>query len=213
MNKIMWILFVSVCFLVCRNVPEQNQWVELFDGKTLNGWWNPYEWGKAWVEDGEVRLLADKKFFLVTDSTYEDFIFTAEILMPEGRSNSGFMFRCHVDTNHVYGYQAEVDPSERKWSGGLYDEGRRQWLNPVRGDSASVAAFRARAGEAFKRHEWNKYRIECRGDSLKISVNDVLTTAYSDTVDAEGYIGLQHHGEAGKVYRFRNIRILELNGG
>ena len=127
--------------------------------------------------------------------------------MPEGKANSGFMFRCHVAKNKVFGYQAEVDPSDRKWSGGLYDEGRRKWLNPKKGDKASEKAFTDRAGDCFKRGEWNTYRIQCEGDRLRIWVNDTLTTDFRDKVDAQGPLAIQHHGEKGKTYRFRNIRV------
>jgi len=185
-------------------------WKALFDGKTLAGWTNPYEWGKIWVESGEIRLQADKKLFLLTEKKYRDFIFEAEIKMPEGKSNSGFMFRCHQQPNKVWGYQAEVDPSDRQWSGGLYDEGRRGWLNPRREDENSVQAFVTATKGAFKRHDWNRYRIHCVGDNIRIYVNGVMTTDYVDTKDREGYLAIQHHGEKGKVYRFRNLRIREL---
>lgn len=191
--------------------PQTGDWRGLFDGKTLNGWRNPYDWGEAWVENGEIRMRANKKMFLVTDATFRDFTLEAEVMLPDSASNSGIMFRCHVEKNRVYGYQAEADPTRRKWSGGLYDEGRRKWLHPVDGDSASGRAFRATMGDAFIPGAWNRYRIEALGDSLKIFLNDRLTTAHRDTVDREGHIGLQHHGEAGKVYRFRNIRIRVLS--
>jgi len=187
-------------------------WVDLFDGETLNGWMNPYDWGEAEVVDGEIRLTADKKFFLVTEDTYSDFIFEAEVRLPEGKSNSGFMFRCHVEPNKVWGYQAEVDASDRAWSGGLYDEGRRGWLYPQKpNDSPSGNAFREKTEGSFKRYDWNKYRIHAEGTRLRIYVNDVLCTDYTDDMDAKGHIALQHHGEDGQVYRFRNIRIKELN--
>lgn len=186
-------------------------WTPLFDGRTLKGWTNPYEWGKAWVEDGQILLQADKKFFLTTEKTYRDFIFEAEVKMPEGDSNSGFMFRCHVEKNNVFGYQAEVDPSARQWSGGLYDEGRRLWLVPLQNDANSAKAFIQRTEGAFDRDGWNRYRIHCVGPSLRIYVNDVLTTDTVDTVDREGYLAIQHHGEKGKIYRFRNLRIRELS--
>lgn len=185
-------------------------WRELFDGRTLAGWYNPYEWGEAWVEDGEVRLRADRKFFLVTRDSFADFELEAEVMVPELPSNSGIMFRAHVEPNDVYGYQAEVDPTARRWSGGLYDEGRRLWLHPAQGDSAAGVAFREGPGGAFDPSGWNRYRIRAVGDSLTIHVNDRLTTAYRDTVDRVGVIGLQHHGEAGKVYRFRNVRVREV---
>jgi len=189
---------------------DQAGWTSLFDGKTTAGWTNPYDWGEVWVENGEIRLRSSKKFFLLTKKKYRDFILEVEIKMPEGKSNSGIMFRCHKKHNRVWGYQAEVDPSARQWSGGLYDEGRRGWLNPSKKDPATQKAFVEKTKGAFKRHDWNHYRIECKGDHIRIYVNGVLTTDYHDSMDREGYIGLQHHGEKGQVYRFRNIRIKEI---
>lgn len=184
----------------------------LFDGKTLTGWKNAYTWGKAEVVNGEIHLTGDKKFFVVTEKTYGDFVFEGEVLLPEGQANSGFMFRAHVEPNKVFGYQAEVDGDEkRKWSGGLYDEGRRTWfISPKKGDKDSESAFRARAGDAFKRNDWNTYRITCKGNKLKIEVNGVTTTDIEDSTDASGVIAIQHHGEKGKTYKFRNLKIKEL---
>lgn len=196
----------------CSTAQSKDEgWTDLFDGKTLSGWHNPYDWGEATVVDGEIHLLAGKKFFLCTEKTYSDFILEVDLKMPEGKSNSGVMFRCHVEPNKVYGYQAECDPTDRAWSGGLYDEGRRQWLNPLKPDnSASADAFREKTKGSFKRHDWNTYRIKAEGDRLQIWVNEVLCTDYTDSVDANGHIAIQHHGEKGQTYAFRNIRIREL---
>ena len=188
-------------------------WESLFDGKTTEGWKNPYTWGKVWVEDEEIRLQADRRFFLVTEKTYGDFEFEAQIKMPEGKANSGFMFRCHASENKVFGYQTEVDPSDRKWSGGLYDEARRGWIWPKKGDAEKIKAFRDQAGDTFDRMKWNTYRIRCQGDHLQIWVNDVKTTDLKDATDSEGHIGIQHHGEKGKIYRFRKLRIRSLASG
>jgi len=38
----------------------------------------------------------------------------------------------------------------------------------------------------------------------------VVTTDIEDDADAEGVIGIQHHGEKGQTYKFRNLRIKEL---
>ncbi|MBM4024771.1 MAG: DUF1080 domain-containing protein [Planctomycetes bacterium] len=196
--------------LVVSGSDTAESWIPLFDGQTLTGWTNPYDWGKAWVENGEILLQADKKFFLVTEKRCRDFVFEGEVKMPEGKSNSGFMFRCHVQPNRVFGYQAEVDPSDRQWSGGLYDEGRRGWLHPIQKAPNSTKAFVARTKGAFQREGWNRYRIHCVGPSIRIYVNDVLTTDYVDTMDREGHLAIQHHGEKGQIYRFRNLRVREL---
>jgi hypothetical protein len=191
---------------------SEDEFVPLFDGKTMSGWRNPYEWGTIEVKDGEIHLTGEKKFFVVTEKTYSDFIFEGDVLLPEGKANSGFMFRAHVQPNKVFGYQAEVDgDANRKWSGGLYDEGRRMWfISPIKGNKESEDAFRARAGDAFKRNDWNTYRITCQGKRLKIEVNGVVTTDVEDDMDASGVIAIQHHGEKGATYRFRNLRIKEL---
>ena len=213
-----WISILTAC-LLAGSTSFAGEWTELFNGKDLAHWQNPYDWGKAEVVDGEIHLTTEKsKWFLSTVKEYSDFIFEVEVKMPEGKCNSGFLFRSHKSKNKMFGYQAEVDPSGRNWSGGLYDEGRRKWfISPNRDHAASaeakeqsIAAFVERAGDCFKRHDWNKYRIECRGGHIKISVNGVTTTDIHDQEDAKGYIALQHHGEKGQIYRFRNIRIMEL---
>jgi hypothetical protein len=213
-----WISILAAC-LLAGSPSFAGEWIDLFNGKDLANWENPYDWGKAEVVDGEIHLTTEKsKWFLSTVKEYSDFIFEVEVKMPEGKCNSGFLFRSHKSKNRMFGYQAEVDPSGRKWSGGLYDEGRRGWFISPNRDHAkskeakeqSIAAFVERAGDCFKRHDWNKYRIECRGGHIKISVNGVTTTDIHDQKDAKGYIALQHHGEKGQIYRFRNIRIMEL---
>ena len=197
---------------IAAEKPSADGFTPLFDGKTLNGWKNPYSWGKSEVVNGEIHLTGDKKFFLVTEKTYSDFVFEGEVLLPKGTANSGFMFRAHVEPNKVFGYQSEVDGDpKRAWSGGLYDEGRRMWfISPIKGNAASEAEFRKRAGNTFKRDDWNTYRITCKGNSIKIEVNGVVTTDVEDGMDASGVIGIQHHGEKGQTYKFRNLRIKEL---
>ncbi len=202
--------------------PAQAAWEPLFKDASLSNWENPFDWGKAEYDNGVVSLTSEKgKWFLVTKDEYANFVFEGQILMPENNGNSGFMFRCQKAKNKVWGYQAEVDTSDRQWSGGLYDEGRRKWFispNRDQADSqeeanASIQAFRNRAGDAFKQGQWNTYRIVCIGPRIQIYVNDVLTTDIVDQIDLKGPIGIQHHGEKGLVYKFRNLRIKDLGAG
>jgi glycerol-3-phosphate dehydrogenase (NAD(P)+) len=46
---------------------------------------------------------------------------------------------------------------------------------------------------------------------IAIEVNGVVTTDVEDDKDASGVIGIQHHGEKGQTYKFRNLRIKELD--
>lgn len=196
----------------------------LFNGTNLAGWRNPYPHGESKVVDGEIHLLADKKFFLVTEKKYSDFRLSVEIHLPEGEANSGVMFRCHVDPSavkKVYGYQAECDGSERRWSGGLYDESRRGWIWPstqgrstdqfLQHSEESKQFFaEPRIRDALNRNGWNRFTITCVKDLITIELNGIQTVRFRDATDASGFIGIQHHGEKGQTYRFRNLFIKEL---
>jgi hypothetical protein len=193
----------------------------LFNGKNLEGWTNPYEYGEASVVEGEIHLKGTRKFFLVTEKKYADFILVVEIKLPPGTANSGVMFRAHAKPNSVFGYQAECDGSDRRWSGGLYDEGRREWIWPsmtgrskpeflVHEKESQEHFKKPEIRDALRREDWNRYVIECRGDHIQISINGTLITDLHDSMDAEGIIGLQHHGEKDQIYKFRNVFIKEL---
>ena len=213
--------------LTRRNPEDSAKWLvrdgfkPLFNGKDLRGWTNPYDHGQAKIVNGEIHLTGNKKFFLVTKKKYSDFELVADIKLPAGKANSGIMFRCHVQPNRVFGYQAEVDGSDRRWSGGLYDEGRRQWIWPsttgrskekflVHEENSKAFFAKPDVRDALKRDSWNRYEVICRKDHIVIYVNGVKTTDIKDDMDATGFIGLQHHGEKGQTYQFRNVYIKEL---
>ncbi|MEO9947300.1 MAG: DUF1080 domain-containing protein [Paraglaciecola sp.] len=220
--------------LVTNVYSLQAQDVALIDPQ-LSNFQNVYNYGVAEVVDGVIEIYSTGNFFLLTKKTYKDFVFKAEVKMPnvEEYNNSGIIFRAQLKPTkdgyqEAVGYQAEVDPSDRKWSGGLYDQARRDWLHPthptrshpdhhfIRDISPQWSEERRKA---YKANEWNQYRIECRGSNIKIYLNDVLTTHIIDTKDAEGLIGLQHHGskelastgKTNNVVLFRNVTIKELD--
>ena len=202
------LLMLSSCL-----IGGEKGWVNLFNGKDLSGWENPYDWGEASVVDGMIELVGNKKFFLSSKKEYTNFEFTAEVKLPKGKANSGFLFRSQRKPNgQMFGYQAEVDGAERRWSGGLYDEGRRGWIQPIKpvDDPRNAKTWTEEKRNALKRNDWNQYRIKCVGEKLQVWVNGINTLDISDDLDSRGYFGLQHHGEKGQVYRFRNIKIKEL---
>lgn len=207
------LLFTGTACTAEPTAKKDDGWHNLL-GDDLSQWTNPYSYGEAKFVDGEVLLTANKKFFMVTKEKFANFVFEGEIHLPEGKANSGIMFRCHVEPGKVFGYQAECDGSDRKWSAGLYDEGRRGWIWPTKkGPEAepSQARFKKPAiAGALKRSGWNLYRITCIGSKIKIELNDITITELEDDTDASGPFGIQHHGENGQTYRFRNLRVKKL---
>ncbi|WP_440877021.1 3-keto-disaccharide hydrolase [Thalassotalea sp. PLHSN55] len=207
--------------------------ISLLD-KDLSQFHNIYPHGEAVYNNGELILKSTDNWFFTTKKTYRDFVLTADIKMPDvgEYSNSGIMFRGQaVETpkgTAAMGYQAEVDPSARQWSGGFYDQGRRKWLHPLHKTRSHpdedfmmnyLPQWTPEMANAYQHLAWNTYRIECRGNEIKIFVNDVLTTHVLDNKAQQGFIGFQHHGSkvlkatgaTQNLVRFRNIYITELS--
>jgi hypothetical protein len=192
---------------------QGGKWQNLFNGKDLKGWKQLN--GKAIysVKNGEIvgtTVLSEPNSFLATEKNYGDFIFEVEYKLDKD-FNSGIQFRSQSKPDYqngrVYGYQMEVDPSPRRWSGGVYEEGRRGWLYPL--------DLNPGAQNAYKANDWNKYRIECRGSEIRTFVNGKAAAHVIDAELPSGFIALQVHGigkkqeDAGKNIRWRNIRIIE----
>lgn len=189
---------------------QNTKWQNLFNGKDLKGWKQLNGKAKYEVVNGEIvgtTVANTPNSFLTTEKNYGDFIFEVELLV-DNSMNSGIQFRSESKADYmngrVHGYQAEVDPSDRAYSGGLYDEARRGWLYPM--------DVNPKGKTAFKKGEWNKYRIECIGNSIRTWVNGVPTASLIDDLTPSGFIALQVHSigkndEPGKQIRWRNIRI------
>lgn len=205
----------------------------LFNGEDLTGWQQHGGSAKYTVEDGMIVGTAvpdTPNSFLCTDRHYANFVLELELKI-DGELNSGIQIRSHVaksptvfQTNNadgtvrektipvgrVHGYQVEVDPSERAWSGGIYDEGRRGWLYTLQGDEHQAAR------EAFLLGQWNTFRIVAVGHSIRTWVNGVPVANLVDDMSTAGFIALQVHGigkhpePVGKQIRWRNLQIREL---
>jgi len=173
--------------------------VEVFDRATLAGWRaiGDAHWS---VDNGAIvgEVGGGSQSFLVSEASYGDFVLEISVLndLP---GNSGIQVRSHQnEQGRVFGYQAEIDPSSRGWSGGLYDEGRRGWLQTLEGRSAR-GAFRPRS--------WNTYRIECFGPHIRTWVNGFPCVDYIDALDHEGFIGLQVHSGKDTKVRWKYLRL------
>jgi len=190
---------------------ESEKWQSLFDGKTLNGWIQ--RGGKAIykVEDGAIvgtTVENTRNSFLCTEKNYSNFILELDFkVAPE--LNSGVQIRSNslkeYKDGQVHGYQVEIDPSTRAFTGGIYDEGRRGWLYDLKNNEA--------ARKAFKQGEWNHFRVEAIGPSIKTWLNGTAAADLTDTMTATGFIALQVHSSKSEKpleVRWRNIRIQEV---
>ncbi len=203
---------ILVSMLSTAQAPEKG-WQNLFNGKDLSGWKRLGGTADYKVENGIIvgrTVVNSRNTFLVTEKEYGDFVLEADIWVEDEEGNAGIQTRSHFDPaafngeGRVYGRQCEVDPTPRRWSGGIYDEGRRDWLYPMQ--------LNAQAQNAYKKGEYNHYKVECIGNEMKTWVNGIATAYVVDTIDAKGFIGLQVHSikspeQAGKKVCFKNVRI------
>ncbi len=205
-------LLFFITLLLISSCAEKSKWKPLFNGTNLSGWTQVQGEAPYTIEDGAIVGTAVKNTpnsFLATDQSYSDFILELEIFW-DSDMNSGVQIRSNQDPDYrngnVHGYQIELDPSDRGFSGGVYDEQRRMWLYPV--------SRNPQAKGAMKRGEWNTYRIEAIGNSINTWINGIQCARLVDDMTSSGFIALQVHsignnsGLEGTQVRWRNIRIL-----
>jgi len=209
-RKILLSLILLFPVLLVAQKKDASKWINLFNGKDLRGW-KPLN-GRATYEaqNGEIigtTVSGEPNSFLATEQTYGDFILELEFKVDQ-TMNSGIQFRSEskpeFKNGRVHGYQYEIDPSARAWSGGIYDEARREWLYPLEYNPA--------AKTAFKPNQWNAVRIEAIGSTIRTFLNGVPTAHLVDDLTLNGFIALQVHAIAkeqtpGKQIHWRNIRI------
>jgi len=215
-------ILALLCAAPFSNAQEDGPWITLFDGATLNGFIKRGGTAPYRVEDGAIvgttvpgtnvngkRVSGTDNTFLCTERHYGDFILELEFKVDPGM-NSGVQIRSNsfewFKNGRVHGYQVEIDPSDRAWTGGIYDEARRGWLFNLEG--------KEEARKAFKQNEWNHFRIEARGENIKTWVNGVPVADLDDFMTQRGFIALQVHAskdDETKEIRWRNIRIIDLD--
>jgi hypothetical protein len=157
---------------------------------------------------------------------YKDFELEFEVNVDDAL-NSGVQVRSHVakagdpvlkgskagkalPVDRMYGPQCEI--AVNGTAGDFYDEARRAvWWTDV----TNTQAMRTDATKAaFKKGEWNKYRIVVKGDRYQSWVNGVPVADFQQPDDPEGFIGFQVHqvkkGTGPFSVRWRNVRFREM---
>jgi hypothetical protein len=205
--------FVLLCLLASSSY-AQPPWKEIFNGKDLSGWNQLGGTAKYYVEKGMLvgeAVPNSPNSFLVTEKQYSDFILEFDIYL-DADINSGVQIRSNsrpdFQNGRVHGYQVEVDPSPRAFSGGIYDEANRQWLYPISRNPSAAPAYR--------HAQWNTYHIEAIGNEINTWINGIHCARLVDDLTSTGFIGLQVHSIdneklIGSKIKWRNVKILTSN--
>jgi hypothetical protein len=195
-------------------VASEGGWIELFNGKNLDGWEQINGSARYEARDGVIvgtSVPNSPNSFLCTKKKYSDFELQFEVKV-DPRLNSGVQIRSESKPEYrkgrVHGYQVEI--AIGGFSGGIYDEGRRgKFLNA----EESTEEIR----KLLKKDQWNQYRVLCQGNRFQTWVNGVKVTDLKDDMTRTGFIGLQVHGvgklEEPLTVQWRNLRLRELPAG
>lgn len=207
-------LFILLTFSSISELQSQNSWKDLFNSKDLKGWKQLGGTAKYYIDRGVLvgeAVPNSPNSFLVTEEMYGDFILEFDIYL-DTEINSGVQIRSNstpdFQKGRVHGYQVEVDPSARAFSGGIYDEAKRLWLYPISRNPG--------AAQAYKQAQWNTYHIEAIGNEINTWINGIHCARLVDDAVAKGFIGLQVHSIdneklIGAKIKWRNLRILTSN--
>lgn len=211
-------LVLSLIFFYCSSRSQtRGHWESLFDGRSLKGWKKGAGNAEYAVQNGAIvgtTVMSSSNSFLITEKEFANFVLELDAKIDDTTSNSGIQLRSHLDPagnngqGKVYGYQYELDPSSRRWTAGIYDEGRRDWLYPL--------SLNQDAQNAFRLNEYNKIKVECFGNTIRTWINGTPAAMVVDTFDKKGFIGLQVHAvskpeDAGKKVYFKNIRLMPIS--
>jgi hypothetical protein len=209
--------FMSMLALVLAAGPPQSapgdKWVELFNGKTLDGWEVVGDGVWMVLRDGTLLGQCDPRkpclhqSWLYTKKEFGEFDLRLEYWTRLG-GNSGVSIR---DTSRArYAHGAEWDPNRTPSHIGYeiqIGEGSGKGYNV----SGSVYLLDAAKSGVQRDSDWNTLAIESRNDLIRVKLNGQVVSEHPGLAERSktGPIGLQLHDRS-TIIMFRNIRIREI---
>lgn len=190
-------IVVGMAAFMCRAEPAADLPLEpIFNGRDLSGW-TPAD-GPFWrVEDGVLigeNDAAQTGSMLYTDRAYGDVVVEADCRFS-GEIDSGIMLRkpeLQVQIGVSRSLKRDMTCS---FYNGKYPEEARA----------------SRAADLLKPNDWNRIRVEAKGDTFTVWLNGEQVSQYTNAKYAEpAPLGLQIHKGLPMKVEYRNIRALAL---
>jgi hypothetical protein len=186
MKKLISLVFAAMLILTTGAVNAQEDWISLFNGKNLNGW---FAYGNAtWsVQDG-VIVGDDAQGHLYSYPQATDFEFKGMFrISGEKTPNSGMYFRAVPPANlngFPRGYEAQICHNQDAFTGWLWKPGK-----PT-GPATKMIT---------KDNEWFSLRIRAVGPKIQFWVKDELVMTYEDDEYKTGHFAIQMHHAGMKI--------------
>jgi len=191
------IVALGIITSVRAEVPPTSSLSPIFNGRDLSGWKAASEPGYWSVVDGAIVGQSDDRMkgsMLYTEKPYGDVIVEAEVRFS-GEIDSGIMVRRpELQVQIGVSRSLKRDMTCSFYTGSYPEEARA-----------------LKAADLLKPGEWNRIRVEAKGDTFTVWLNGVQVSQYTDAKYAEpGPIGLQIHANVVMKVEFRDVRALGL---
>jgi hypothetical protein len=191
-----------------NEIQNNEVFVKLFDGKTLDGWKMAGK-GNFLIIESEKALLTQGGMGLLWyyKKKFEDFILTLEWKVSNRTDNSGVFVRFpnpFTDPNIAidYGYEIQINESGAPDGNPIHRTGA---IYNYKGPSPKIQSLL----NHLEVGRWNTFEIFVKQQSYSVTLNKKkVVTNFIGNRSLEGFIGLQNHDDNSKVY-FRNIMINE----
>ena len=211
MHKWLPALLLPVMFSFCSGKQRSDEWISLFDGKTLKGWKVGANASAFKVENGCIVVNGNVSHLYydgeMQQHLFKDFEFKADVMTTPG-SNSGIYFHTQYQEKDwpKKGYEVQVNNSHTDW--------RR---------TGSLWAIQDVKETYAKDNEWFTLHIKVSGKHITVAINDKKVVDYTepenvqreegmkDRIISSGTFALQGHDPKSKVY-YRNIKVKVLPG-
>ena len=174
------------------------EWITLFDGETTDGWEMAGP-GEFTIENDSTLLgQGGMGMLYYAERPFRDFILELDWKAVSDSANSGVFVRFPEKSDDPWvavntGYEIQIDGSRDS----LHRTGSIYTFSPPTKNAAKPAG------------EWNTYRIQVEDQHYQIFLNGEKINDFTGERGREGYIGVQNHDDASKVW-FRNIRVKPL---
>ncbi len=197
MKKLLSLSFalLTSCLMVSA---QEEGFVSLFDGKTLDGWKINQAPESFAVEDGAIRANGDCSHLFyegkVNDAKFKNFELRLDV-MTRANSNGGFFIHTmYKEKGWPSGYEIQVNNTQKdpQKSGGLYNTVKN--LTP------------------FEDDKWMKYVITVKDGVVIVTVDDKELVNYkteagtSKLLPDGGTFAIQAHDKGSTTF-YKNIRI------
>jgi len=201
--KYLFFFYTVLIFVSCsstRKSIDKNEWISLFDGKSLNNWKASENPATFSVENGMITVHGPRAHLFyqgpVMGHDFKNFELKVQVMTTEG-SNSGIFIHTAYQENNwpTKGYEVQVNNSHTDW--------RR---------TGSLYAVEDVKEVSVKDNEWYTEYIKVEDKRITIKINDKTVVDYTEPEGVEkmtgrsekrlssGTFALQGHDPKSKVY-------------